>query len=1143
MQTLPQLGGRRLSRRDPGMVLVIILAMIVLVTIAIMAFFTHATANQQVETSRSNRTEADLLAQSAGDYVTGLLMSEITSSANSTNNTQSGVVFYRPLSSTNAVPRRALSSGISSTDTNFFNLIRQSTPNNSADTNASSHGTAVSSRNGRLVGASRWNFPMLLGPSGFATNQLPNWIYITRDGGVTATPGTNVIGRFAYNVYDIGGLLNANVAGFPSSIATTNISRLKSSIAGADLTLLPGLSSGSSAINDLVRFRNNGSLALDDVYVQTVNAFLEEGYTNGITTNLSPAYTNNFFTSRQDLIRYVRTQNKLLTNALPYLTHFSRSLTTPAWYPVNPSGLSGYDYAGNKNMANSANRDLLGVRFAAAAKVMYYADNGTIYKEDGVNDGHDASAGSALVERKFSLAKLAWLGPAGPNESAFASSVGESARVAAIQAVFGLVWNENQNRWDYAAAATSPSPHIRTLAEVADLNRPPNFFELLKAGILAGSIGVVGSQKTLFKDGPTSQYVGDYEDERTFSDNGDLQILRIGANIIDCADADNYPTIIALDTSVSSTALPVEVAGVEDLPYLSYLDMWSFRQAADDASNPPWLRKMTACDIIWTPEFFNPHVASVSSDSPAQIKMDVLSGVITRVGSNVGQNYNNHKPAALTIKSTGTSSGYPDTGTINKSLLGMPSITIPAASFENFRNGPQPASVGELDPASLGVLVPYSTANRDLGVIRMYSYQNDYTFTGYALSDGWGSNTPWTWWYYYNNSSGSSSHFMAVDNLVIALSYRTASGAWKVYSTFGGYITDDNAAITYTGMNGVWNWNGNWTIGKYLFSFFPMVQNGGTNITAFNSQMMFAAKWDPRTSRLGAAFGQQGNKRALGALPTTSGNTGQISFAMPFSSPAAPLYPGLRPQAGKTSADAWPDSDGVYRPCDASAGSSANLFVNISDPARRPVILQRPYRSVGELGYVFRDTPWKSLSFFDETSADSALLDLFSVSDEPPVTAAMVNANTRQTPVQSTLLANSMQANGSTDPLASASVSSIARVLTTNYIYNAGLPTTNMSDNVAFLPAFMSSSGLASAISLDPIKNRREAIVRSLAPSFQARTWNVLLDVIAQTGRFPSSSTGAGDFVVEGEQRVWFSKAIDRPMAKIIDQQTEVINE
>ncbi len=52
-----------------------------------------------------------------------------------------------------------------------------------------------------------------------------------------------------------------------------------------------------------------------------------------------------------------------------------------------------------------------------------------------------------------------------------------------------------------------------------------------------------------------------------------------------------------------------------------------------------------------------------------------------------------------------------------------------------------------------------------------------------------------------------------------------------------------------------------------------------------------------------------------------------------------------------------------------------------------------------------------------------------------------------------------------------------------------------------------------------------------------------MIDVVAQAGRYPPSSTTLTQFVVEGEKRYWLHIAIDRFTGAIIDQQLEAVSE
>ena len=75
------------------------------------------------------------------------------------------------------------------------------------------------------------------------------------------------------------------------------------------------------------------------------------------------------------------------------------------------------------------------------------------------------------------------------------------------------------------------------------------------------------------------------------------------------------------------------------------------------------------------------------------------------------------------------------------------------------------------------------------------------------------------------------------------------------------------------------------------------------------------------------------------------------------------------------------------------------------------------------------------------------------------------------------------------------------------------------------------------------IQRFREAPIRALASAGQTRVWNLMIDVVAQTGRFPQSATAFDKFMAEGEQRYWVHVAIDRYTGQVIDKQTEVVKE
>jgi len=71
----------------------------------------------------------------------------------------------------------------------------------------------------------------------------------------------------------------------------------------------------------------------------------------------------------------------------------------------------------------------------------------------------------------------------------------------------------------------------------------------------------------------------------------------------------------------------------------------------------------------------------------------------------------------------------------------------------------------------------------------------------------------------------------------------------------------------------------------------------------------------------------------------------------------------------------------------------------------------------------------------------------------------------------------------------------------------------------------------------------QEVVARALGDTSQTRTWNLMIDLIGQSGRYPPPAINLSDFMVEGEKRYWLHVAIDRFTGEVIDQQLELVNE
>jgi hypothetical protein len=92
----------------------------------------------------------------------------------------------------------------------------------------------------------------------------------------------------------------------------------------------------------------------------------------------------------------------------------------------------------------------------------------------------------------------------------------------------------------------------------------------------------------------------------------------------------------------------------------------------------------------------------------------------------------------------------------------------------------------------------------------------------------------------------------------------------------------------------------------------------------------------------------------------------------------------------------------------------------------------------------------------------------------------------------------------------------------------------------------ISTSGLAAG---EEIEKGPEAITRALCEVTQTRTWNLFIDVIAQTGKYKPSAQDltAGNFIVEGEKRYWLHIALGRDpnggTVDVLGQQLEEVTE
>ena len=524
--------GRR--RRSEGVALVIALAFIVLLTGLIVAFFSRTVTNRQISNASASQMRVDLLAHGALDAVVADLKQEIAAGSTKVgsasfvppNSLPAGQTLYLPNDQTTMKPSRVAitNAGGSGNEPGLLNVIKRSAYNQpfypaaNRDGNATSRAANVStegvSLNGHKISPSRWNKPLFMeqlaavktdptdmtpagGPAPGSTtawNNAPQWVLVARNG---ANPGGNgsaapvsgassisdpapangnfVVGRYAYFIYNQGGLFDMNAAGFPKTsypdkaAITVPKQEFKDSIAFTDLsqvTTSSGQASMDLALNAIVGWRNFVSLGTTwgttPAFQTADSPQLSNTGSNGLAYTFPPAVGANYydyvwrnttgylrpanavlaitpirstplsdriFSSRQQLIQMLiqgvattAAQRADYQTALPYLSTFSRDLNQPTLWPqytdsskwnYRPSLVPESSGGNNKTQASypKINPPFLTVRAPAAFNAPNPAGSTTTIR---ASDASAPNAGEPLVKYRFPLNRLAWLTFRGP---------------------------------------------------------------------------------------------------------------------------------------------------------------------------------------------------------------------------------------------------------------------------------------------------------------------------------------------------------------------------------------------------------------------------------------------------------------------------------------------------------------------------------------------------------------------------------------------------------------------------------------------------------------------------------------------------------------------------------------------------------
>jgi hypothetical protein len=1086
------------ARRERGAALIIVLAFVVLLTGLMVAYLSRTTSDRQVAQVSFTQTKADQVAASGMDLVIGALRQEITGPS------PTPTPPYVPAANANMLPVR-FGNPPGSPDP-IPNLVRRSVradntiPAPGISSLASTvNSTTDVSANGRFVTSTRWNSHYLVPKKNTGTDDsipidaftaaTPDWVILTRNGAVafstwnsaladqTPTNNSYAVGRYAYAVYDEGQLLDANVAGYPTdpSAAPTPAQRVgrKGPVTFADLTTLP-YPIPQSQIDKIAGWRNYGSIQATAAFgtfpTFTFTSAFATNYINNFvlfnTTGFSRANgavsptngrTDQMFLSRKELIAF-RATTQFSSNALQYLTTFSRELNAPSWKPSTPAG-SSINYAALANNATSVNRDLLNVRVPAGSPGFTRAD------------GTTANANDLLIKQRFPLSRINGLGPTGvvttdSNGNPLNSTINKGFLVLAtdpnsgggtISRDFGLHWNSDH--WDYVGATgTTVQNTIATLDTVAGQNREPNFFELLKAGILSGSVGL-GSSGATFVAAETKYYNANPATPPTSSD---YQIFQIGANIINQWNSGNIPIFFNFGGN--------ELAGIKNLPYLNKL-----------VFKPYWTLKAGKYhfDAWLIPSLWNPHQNALGSQVPVPAEQDVR--IVMTAGTLSATTVN---PTFTTALMTNIPGGATQFMTVNASSYG----TSPSAPIAIVKPPNPPSTITQ----SSDITAPAGG------------------YYGFHINNLTDVATP---------VPGASTTAQPILSPACTFQLQvdvTGKGNWKAYQTWTGCANSTPLICSPTGLAG---------------------------ITTLQDPEFVTL--DPRTLR----FGVWGNaaKQSLVPADYTDGTQGTLDWPTPryeliTALPPTPVtnftlstlpYALYNYANNPTSSTVYyTDSDTLRRQGDIISGTTTAMLP--TDFTDRPQILSRPFQSLAELGQVFRDQPWKTLDFTTASSPDVGLLDVFTL-HESANEAGKTSLNTRYKVILTAILSNAIKrlAGAGTDVINSTQRNNIVTAL---FNITSASPMIRKTDLLAQLAADPSVTGLGN-------KEARELVMRAFSDATQTRTWNLMIDVIAQSGRYPTSANSLAGFLVEGEQHYWVHVAIDRFTGQVVDKQIEVVNE
>jgi hypothetical protein len=1048
---------RHRTTSPPGVALVITILMVALLALLIVGFLGIASSHRQQAEHDLGGRQADAVVQMADLLTRKDLLLEMKSSSTTMDMQPDGSRLFDVTDAKGMVSARVLRSSRVSGNAGFANLWKQSAyglafDGKSGSRRASEVSTASANAEGKSIAPLRWMAPQFISPTEqLSADDVPHWIYLARDG---STPNVfspqlktkrgsdgeaeprYVIGRYAYQIYQTAGLLDVNIAGYGASANLADVST-KGSLLWADLSVLPG---ATPTLQSMADWRNGSSWA--QAQRQWVEAL---GQRSGwLSMEMAQGRYAQRWLSRGDLLRYQKKNPQIVPSSLlPFLTHQSRELNQPSYAPTKNAPSAAFAYLGKKNDPLAINRRVLGVRASAAFSRF----------DDEQEGAQTAVIGEPLIARRFPLSWLDW----------FAQSNLDEKKIATH---FGLKRDADGYRWSYEELNSSEK--IKTLQEVADEGkREPNFFELLQAGMLSGSIGSGGLSSKTFFNSPD------------LDGNTAAQILRIGACIIDQYDRDDNPTVISAvaSTDIFGVSSRVDLAGVENLPYIDIIGQQHIRR-----SDLPGFPAFPFVSCYYQIQLWNPHRQAATMQN-GNFRIIGEGEPYVRIG---------WWPKGWQTQPVFWEEGSGFVANANNCFLSFdvpmqnatfPRLDKPVQLLGKHLTGWSPDNVlpaGSASPKFAGIYLGRVKCGEDNPNV-VSSYPN----------------------------CGEIQGHLKFDRPMTLKLQKKINGAWVTYQTIP-VIEEHHGNVPWpaTVDSSAYNGTPNLRI-TYARADPRCLRFGMSSAGSGTSERVNGKTVDPLTNQVEV----WDNKAATGdGLSGVKGNQAQLAF---------------------NDGTGWSylHRDGLRRTADASRALPGTIGSPYGFGDGRPHILNRPFRSVAEFGYAFRDEPWKTLDFSKDNSADLGLLDLFSLT-ESSERLGVINPNVASVEALTAIFSST-----EIDPVTNTKISRTTAKALATAIRNS------LATNPIRHPGEIIERINTVGASLGKKQVELEALARAFADVCSTRYQAYTIDMIAQSGMLLPAANKLDDFVIHGEKRVWIHLVLDRFTGETISRQTEQIFE